>query len=83
MNKDPSIIYSLSQCNISNGVIQFKSHTPQSSISLNSLSHDLAYIKPGFKVPALFGKSKQSIESNQLVGWTTGKIRVYDYTSNC
>jgi hypothetical protein len=53
--EDNSIIYSLSQCYKSNGVIQFKSHTPQAGISLNSLSHNLAYIKPGIEVAALVG----------------------------
>ncbi|MEJ6120931.1 hypothetical protein MT390_03395 [Vibrio sp. 2-Bac 85] len=60
--KDTSIIYSLSQCDQSNGVIQFKSQTPQAGISLNSLSHDLAYIKPGIEIPALVGKSFQPHE---------------------
>lgn len=63
--KERSIISSLSQCDKSNGVIQFKSHTPQAGISLNSLSHDLAYIKPGVEVAALVGNSTQSSESNQ------------------
>ena len=63
--KERSIISSLSQCDKSNGVIQFKSHTPQAGISLNSLSHDLAYIKPGVEVAALVGNSTQSRESNQ------------------
>jgi hypothetical protein len=59
--KNGSIISSLSQCDKSNGVIQFKSHTPQAGISLNSLSHDLAYIKPGVEVAALVGSSIQVI----------------------
>lgn len=63
--KDRSIVSSLSQCDKTNGVIQFKSHTPQAGISLNSLSHDLAYIKPGVEVAALVGNSTQSGESNQ------------------
>ncbi|MGK0272987.1 MAG: hypothetical protein ACI88H_003664 [Cocleimonas sp.] len=65
VGKDLSIIYSLSQCDKSYGVIQFKSHTPQTGISLNSLSHDLAYIKPGVEVTALVGSSTQAIEPNQ------------------
>ncbi|SON49921.1 hypothetical protein [Vibrio tapetis] len=63
--KGRSIISSLSQCDKTNGVIQFKSHTPQAGISLNSLSHDLAYIKPGVEVAALVGNSTQSRESHQ------------------
>ncbi len=63
--KNGSIVSSLSQCEKSNGVIQFKSHTPQAGISLNSLSHDLAYIKPGVEVAALVGSSIQTIEPNQ------------------
>jgi hypothetical protein len=60
--KERSIIASLSQCDKSNGAIQFKSHTPQAGISLNSLSHDLAYIKPGVEVAALVGKSIRPTE---------------------
>lgn len=63
--KERSIISSLSQCDKSNGIIQFKSHTPQAGISLNSLSHDLAYIKPGVEVAALIGKSTQLTEPKQ------------------
>jgi hypothetical protein len=63
--KERSIISSLSQCDKTNGVIQFKSHTPQAGISLNSLSHDLAYIKPGVEVPTLVGNSIQPREPNQ------------------
>ncbi|MCJ8293122.1 MAG: hypothetical protein MJK15_01830 [Colwellia sp.] len=62
---DRSIISSLSQCNKSNGVIQFKSLVPQSGISLNSLSHNLAYIKPGIKVAAIVGKSPHQIKPNE------------------
>ncbi|WP_281544949.1 hypothetical protein [Grimontia sp. SpTr1] len=58
--KQRSIISSLSQCDKSYGVVQFKSHTPQAGISLNSLSHDLAYIKPGIEVTALVGSSTKS-----------------------
>ncbi|MDO7086275.1 hypothetical protein WNY51_04320 [Pseudocolwellia sp. AS88] len=65
--KDRSIISSLSQCDKNYGVIQFKSHTPQTGISLNSLSHDLAYIKPGVEVAALVGKSTQKTKANQYI----------------
>ncbi|WP_042153124.1 MULTISPECIES: hypothetical protein [unclassified Pseudoalteromonas] len=60
--KERSIISSLSQCKKRNGVIQFKSHTPQAGISLNSLSHNLAYIKPGIEVAALVGSSIELIQ---------------------
>lgn len=63
--KGRSIISSLSQCDKSNGVIQFKSHTPQAGISLNSLSHDLAYIKSGVEVATLIGNPIQPTEPNQ------------------
>ncbi|OED54676.1 hypothetical protein BEI46_14165 [Aliivibrio fischeri] len=63
--KEGSIISSLSQSHKSNGLIQFKSHTPQAGISLSSLSHDLAYIKPGVDVAALVGQSTQSSDDIQ------------------
>jgi hypothetical protein len=63
--EDRTIISSLSQCKRSNGVIQFKTNTPQAGISLNSLSHDLAYIKPGVEVAALVGNSIELAEPSQ------------------
>ncbi|WP_338727402.1 hypothetical protein V8687_06870 [Shewanella baltica] len=61
-------VISLSQCNRSNGVIQFKTNTPQTGISLNSLSHDLAYVKPGVEIAAIVGNSiKQEILSHYNV----------------
>ncbi|MBQ4833196.1 hypothetical protein J8L70_08080 [Pseudoalteromonas sp. MMG010] len=50
---ESSAILSFSNCNSSYGSVHYKTHTPQSGISLNSLSHDLAYVKAGVEINSL------------------------------
>ena len=53
-------VKSLSQCERVHGSVHYKTMTPQAGISLNSLSHYLAYVKPGIDCHYIRGANKNS-----------------------
>ncbi|EOE4737690.1 hypothetical protein ACKC6W_000673 [Vibrio vulnificus] len=50
----------LSTGSINGGTVHHKTMTPQSGISLNSLTHSLAYVKPGIECYTLKGRKSQN-----------------------